>query len=213
MDEQGLQPTREQGGQPKTCGLAIASLVLSFFVSIAAVICGHVALARIKRSGGTLTGEGMAIAGLVIGYVGICSALFVVPMMAAMLLPALGNAREAARQAVCESNLKRIGLACHTYSMDYDEHFPDDLSHLYPQYIGTLDVFECPSTEDSVLSAVAIEEQGSYVYISGLTEADSVDELLAHDKPGNHMDDEQCELYLDGHVERSGPQSFDWESD
>ncbi|NQX16047.1 DUF4190 domain-containing protein [Rathayibacter sp. VKM Ac-2857] len=48
--------------------LAVLSLVLSFFVSIAAVVCGHIALAQIHRSGER--GRGIAVAGLSIGYAG-----------------------------------------------------------------------------------------------------------------------------------------------
>ena len=60
---------------PTTNGLAIASLVLGIaclctgLCAIPAVICGHIALAQINRSGGMEQGRGMAIAGLVIGYV------------------------------------------------------------------------------------------------------------------------------------------------
>lgn len=53
----------------KTNVLAIVSLVLAFFVSIGAVICGHIALNQIKRTGEN--GRGLAIAGLVLGYLGI----------------------------------------------------------------------------------------------------------------------------------------------
>ena len=64
----------------QTNGLAVASLVASlvwFFWlgSIAAVVFGHVALSQIKKSNGTQSGEGMAIAGLVVGYL---SLLFIV---------------------------------------------------------------------------------------------------------------------------------------
>lgn len=58
---------------PRTNPLAIASLVLSlaaFLTSISAiagVITGHIALSQIKRTGEG--GRGLAIAGLVIGYV------------------------------------------------------------------------------------------------------------------------------------------------
>jgi len=55
-----------------TDGLAIASLVLgilSFFgiTAIAAVICGHISLSRIKRTG--RRGYGLALAGTILGYV------------------------------------------------------------------------------------------------------------------------------------------------
>jgi hypothetical protein len=64
---------------PQTSGLAVWSLVLgilslpclSIFSAIPAVICGHKALSRINYSRGSLSGKGLAIAGLVTGYVGI----------------------------------------------------------------------------------------------------------------------------------------------
>jgi hypothetical protein len=56
-------------------GLAIASLVggvlslgLGFLTGIPAVICGHLGRARIRKSGGGLRGKGMALAGVVLGY-------------------------------------------------------------------------------------------------------------------------------------------------
>jgi hypothetical protein len=63
------------GTYPQTTnGLAIASMVLGilwlyFIGSILAVIFGHVSLSQIKRTG--QRGRGMAIAGLVLGYIGI----------------------------------------------------------------------------------------------------------------------------------------------
>lgn len=55
--------------EPRTNVLAIISLVSAFVVSIAAVITGHIALSQIKRTGES--GRGMALAGLIIGYVGV----------------------------------------------------------------------------------------------------------------------------------------------
>ncbi len=69
------------------CGLAIASLVMGILSlvccgllsGIPAVICGHMAVAQIKKSGGALGGNGMAVAGLVMGYIGIIlTVLFIV---------------------------------------------------------------------------------------------------------------------------------------
>jgi hypothetical protein len=64
-----------------TDGLAIASMVLGivwvyWIGSILAVIFGHVALRRIAREG--KAGRGMAIAGLVLGYIGIATLAFVI---------------------------------------------------------------------------------------------------------------------------------------
>jgi len=50
----------------------------------------------------------------------------IIAILAAMLLPALSKARERARQAVCISNLKQIGLAHLLYIQDWNEYFIDD---------------------------------------------------------------------------------------
>jgi len=62
----------------RNSGLAICSLVLGILSlvglgllsGIPAVICGHMAQSRIKRSAGALGGGDLAVAGLIIGYVG-----------------------------------------------------------------------------------------------------------------------------------------------
>jgi hypothetical protein len=62
---------------PKTSGMAIASLVLSLLGlvilpligPVLGVIFGHMALGEIKRSNGMVEGQGLAVAGLVTGYV------------------------------------------------------------------------------------------------------------------------------------------------
>jgi hypothetical protein len=45
-------------------------------VSLAAVICGHIALSQIKKTGEK--GRGLAIGGLVLGYLGIISGIIVI---------------------------------------------------------------------------------------------------------------------------------------
>jgi hypothetical protein len=66
---------------PKYNGFAIASMVLGilwiwWIGSILAIIFGFVALSQIKASQGAQTGRGMAIAGLVLGFIGLGSILF-----------------------------------------------------------------------------------------------------------------------------------------
>jgi len=48
----------------------------------------------------------------------------IIAILAAMLLPALSQARERARQAVCMNNMKQWGLAFEMYLNDYDGYFP-----------------------------------------------------------------------------------------
>jgi len=47
----------------------------------------------------------------------------IIAILAAMLLPALNKAREKARQALCISNLKQIGLIFAMHTQDYDEYW------------------------------------------------------------------------------------------
>jgi hypothetical protein len=101
---------------PKTSGLAIWSLVLgilslfcfSIFAAIPGVICGHKALSRIKRSGGAIPGQGLAIGGLVTGYIGIALSLIMVPLMLAIAVPNFIRARDTAQKHICENNLRQI---------------------------------------------------------------------------------------------------------
>ncbi len=48
----------------------------------------------------------------------------IIAILAAMLLPALARAREKARQAVCMSNLKQLGLCFRMYVSDHDGWWP-----------------------------------------------------------------------------------------
>lgn len=68
---------------PKQSGMAVAAMVvgivafpLSWLIfglvlGIVAIVLGHVSLSRINKSAGLVTGRGMAIAGLTLGYAGV----------------------------------------------------------------------------------------------------------------------------------------------
>jgi prepilin-type N-terminal cleavage/methylation domain-containing protein/prepilin-type processing-associated H-X9-DG protein len=48
----------------------------------------------------------------------------IIAILASMLLPALGKARETAKNTACVNNLKQLGLAFHLYAGAYDEWLP-----------------------------------------------------------------------------------------
>ena len=48
----------------------------------------------------------------------------IIAILAAILFPVFARARENARKASCQSNLKQIGLAITQYTQDYDERYP-----------------------------------------------------------------------------------------
>ncbi|HEU5345502.1 MAG TPA: DUF4190 domain-containing protein [Ktedonobacterales bacterium] len=59
-----------------TSGMAIASLVCSLLgIGLVGVILGHLALNEINKSNGYTQGRGLAIAGLIIGYLQIAAAV------------------------------------------------------------------------------------------------------------------------------------------
>ena len=102
--------------EPKNSALAIWSLVLgilglicfSIFSALPGVICGHMAYSRIKRSGGTLVGSGLALAGLITGYSAIALSLILIPIMLAVAIPNFVKARTIAQTNVCINNLRQI---------------------------------------------------------------------------------------------------------
>ena len=49
----------------------------------------------------------------------------IIAILAAMLLPALKNARESARMAQCTGNLKQLGTALNMYCGDNQDSFPN----------------------------------------------------------------------------------------
>lgn len=48
----------------------------------------------------------------------------IISILAAILLPVLGRARETARRTTCANNLRQLGLAVTIYTRDYNERFP-----------------------------------------------------------------------------------------
>ncbi len=46
--------------------------------SVLAIICGHMARSEIRRSNGTIDGDGMAIAGLILGWASVAMAVLAV---------------------------------------------------------------------------------------------------------------------------------------
>lgn len=75
----------------------------------------------------------------------------IIAILAAMLLPALGKAREKARQISCANNLKQLGTATTFYADTYNEFLPCWDYNTLPWYyqLGNIikneNIFLCPS--------------------------------------------------------------------
>lgn len=83
----------------------------------------------------------------------------IIGILAAILLPALARAREAARRASCANNLKQMGVVFKMYANEANGKFPPvarmgsyySLEHMavYPEYLTDLKVVICPSDAES----------------------------------------------------------------
>jgi hypothetical protein len=114
---------------PRTAPGAVWSLVLgilslvcfSILTGIPAIICGHLARGKIQRSQGSLTGAGLALAGLITGYVSVAMLVFVIPMLAAIAIPNFNRARDMVLQNACISNLRQLDGAIQTWAVEHKQ--------------------------------------------------------------------------------------------
>lgn len=192
------QPSPMPPSGEKTSGLAIASLVLgicslacSIFTAIPALICGGMALARINRPASGLGGRGQAIAGLILGGLGMFLTL---PVMAGMLIPALQATRGRAQEAACANNVRQIGVAIRMYSMENTNRLPANLEDLKP-YIPNIDrLSRCPARP---AAGIAYELTHETDRLDGVPDA-----IILKEVPGNHRGGVRTVLRADGAVER-----------
>lgn len=113
----------------------------------------------------------------------------IISILAAMIFPSFGRARESARRSSCQSNLKQLGLAIAQYTQDYDERLPSAASggaggaaldggwvyfaswpptnqqfnvprgNLWP-YTKNAQIYVCPSDTDGQTQGVSYEYNG-----------------------------------------------------
>lgn len=119
----------------QTSPKAILSLVCGvlFFVPLAfigAIVFGHLGLSEIKKSAGRLKGEGMAIAGLVLGYLWLAGIPMIL-IVAAIAIPNLLRARMVANESSALAGVRTINTAEVTYAVSHpEEGFTCSLSDL-----------------------------------------------------------------------------------
>ena len=77
------------------------------------------AYSRIKRSGGTLDGGGLALGGLITGYISIALSVFLIPMMMAIAIPNFVKARTTAQKNACINNLRQIDGAIQQWALEH----------------------------------------------------------------------------------------------
>ncbi len=69
----------------------------------------------------------------------------IIAILASMLMPALGKAQEKARQTTCINQLKQLSTATFMYKADNRDAWPYWLSTMYPDYVNSRKVYQCPN--------------------------------------------------------------------
>ena len=91
----------------------------------------------------------------------------IIAILAAILFPVFARAREKARQATCQSNLKQLGLGVLQYMQDYDDIYPNGSfagTYIYmviQPYEKNIQVQYCP---DDISTSPQQTNLGSYMY-------------------------------------------------
>jgi prepilin-type processing-associated H-X9-DG protein len=213
----------------KTSGIAIASLVCALFgflivPALAGVILGIVALVAIHKSQGRVRGTGMAIAGLCVSGI----FMLFLPIMAAMLLPALARAKTKAQTVQCMNHVKQLNLALMMYATDNNNRFPAGdkwCDAIRPYTGGSTAMYQCPgepggrcafslnsSLANQALSSGQSPARTVLVFGSG----DGWNQSGAADTAKPHKHDGRMVIvgFADGHVQMvrlDQINSFQWE--
>lgn len=195
-----------------TCGSAILGILAivceilavecAIFGIIPAIVCGVLAMRKIKD--GTGAGKGMAIAGIATG---ILASVLLVLIPAVSIVSEIGS-KESARRVSCASNMIQIALSIRMYSQENGEQFPDKngaegLEMLRSAgYLENTKMYICPNTgtvpakEGEMLT----ESNVDYVYVGGYNESTDADTALLWEKDSRLCGHDNI-LFVDGHIQ------------
>lgn len=117
----------------------------------------------------------------------------IIALLAAILFPVFGRARENARRSSCQSNMKQIGLGLMQYIQDFDERTPfaanydvtnyasltsrNWISQIQP-YVKSWKLFRCPSAVDTTVAGnKPIGNSDTNLAVNGMVQKRHVSEI------------------------------------
>lgn len=116
---------------PKTCGMAIASMVCGIVgfcslgvTGVAGIVLGVIGVRQIRRSGGALKGRGLAIGGVIVSVVSIVAWVATAIAFGILTYRQYGQydaERATARGAAARNNLILVTRATQAYASDNDD--------------------------------------------------------------------------------------------
>jgi type II secretory pathway pseudopilin PulG len=182
------EPAPVQGPLSKA---ALASIICGVFclvwpVSVAALVTGIIGVVNTRNY--QARGAGLAIAGIVLGSIGLVAdppAYFVT--WAVVHVAALQKSETLSQQS--EANLRQIGAAIIQYRNQYNNAYPPDLATLATAENLSTDLFVYPGGTDTPASSAASIESGghlSYIYL-GASPGIGDSDVVMYERGTGHM--------------------------
>lgn len=145
----------------------------------------------------------------------------IIAILAAILFPVFAQAREKARQASCNSNVRQLGLGMRMYVQDYDEKFPFggwlpdnngtwEWQNTIVPYIKNKGIFYCPSSGDRDEDPTNYRNFSwdwapvSYLYNNWIARDRNPEKDASFVEPAG------CWMLFDGHSDWGGINGVDW---
>ncbi|MEM7394986.1 MAG: DUF4190 domain-containing protein [Verrucomicrobiota bacterium] len=125
--------------------------------ALPAVICGHLGRSDVRKSDGTATGAGMALAGLILGYIGLGLSLILIvsviipAFMVGFSSPMVMTAQVRADEMQSRHHAQMIVQSCMIYALENEERLPPDLQTLLEEELLEAEYLVSPHAPDDPL--------------------------------------------------------------
>lgn len=152
-------------------------LFVGLIPAVLGLICGHLALIRIQHSQGRLRGKGIALTGLIAGYL----TVLLTPVIAISMVVLYPHAVEYVKQgqeSVRLDHASELYRACENYARDHQGRYPGKWDDLRGRYLS-------PNDLKRLLSS---QHNGVWAFIRGKTGDDEEGanpafQLVPHERP------------------------------
>lgn len=178
---------------PRLSKLAVVSLLLGVFgfatilllgivPAVFALICGHVALIKIKHSQRPMGGKLAAYVGLLSGY----ATVLLTPLLAiaiAVAIPLINNAHQQSQERNRLDHASELFRACENFARDRNNRYPKSWDQLEGRYVSASDLKRLLKPQHATFWETAEEFAEEIVSDEKKPDPDSAFLLVPHDRP------------------------------